>query len=149
MTIAIHGYGLRSQRIRHGGTSKNASIAGAKNTAVYFDSSARPPNNPAASHQRLSLLCVNRTSDQTIASENGISATSGRMRDANRPYSGATSGISTARTTAPRSRVTRQTISPRSATAIHIASNPPKRAPKLVSPKIAVPNRTTQAIIGG
>ena len=124
-------------------------MPGAKNTAVYFDSSDNPPNSPATSHHRPSPVCVNRTSDHTMANENRINPASGTIRDPNSEYSGAASGISTARTTAMRSRVSRQTISPRTATAIHIASNAPNRAPKLVSPKMAVPKRTIHATIGG
>ena len=45
--------------------------------AVNFDSSASPANRPAASHQRASLLSRKRTSAHTIATANGISATSG------------------------------------------------------------------------
>src|SRR6266852_5940081 len=68
ISAAAHGYGLVSQRRRHSGTSMNA---------VNFDSSANPANTPAASHQRGSLLSLSRISAHTIATANGISATSG------------------------------------------------------------------------
>ena len=54
----------------------NANTAGASITAVNFDSSASPAKAPAASHQRASPLSFSRTSAQTIATANGISATS-------------------------------------------------------------------------
>ena len=88
-TIAIsaakYGYGLRSQRQRQSGTSAKASTAGANMIAVNFDSSDSPANSPAASHQRPSLLCASRTSDHSIATENGISAVSGATLAINNP----------------------------------------------------------------
>ena len=54
-----------------------ASTADASMTAVNFDSIASPANKPAASHQRASLLSWSRTSAHSIATANGISATSG------------------------------------------------------------------------
>src|ERR1700682_4020088 len=77
ISAAVHGYGLVSQRRRHPGTSMNAATAGSSITAVNFDSSANPANTPAASHQRASPLSSSRTSAHTIATANGISATSG------------------------------------------------------------------------
>jgi hypothetical protein len=47
------------------------------------------------------------------------------------------------------SRVTRQTMSASSPCVRSIATRPGNRAPKLVSPKIAVPMRMNQAIMGG
>src|SRR4051812_44084477 len=77
IAAAAQGYGLFSQRPRHAGTSMNASTAGASIAAVNFDNSAKPANAPAGSHQRAFSLCASRTSAHTIATANGISATSG------------------------------------------------------------------------
>ena len=63
----------------------NASTAGTSMMAVNFDSSASPANRPAASHQRPSLLSVSLTSDQIIATANGISAVSGETFAINSP----------------------------------------------------------------
>ena len=77
ISAASHGYGLSSQRPRQFGTSMNASTAGISITTVNFDSSASPANTPAASHQRPSPLSLSRINAHTIATANGISATSG------------------------------------------------------------------------
>ncbi len=86
----------------------NASTAGTSRMPVNFDSSARPPNMPAASHQRWSLLSASRTSDQIIATVNGISAVSGATFAINSSctYSAA-SGTNNAKTIARQSCVTR------------------------------------------
>ena len=85
ISAAAHGYGLASQRRRQSGTSKNAATAGSSMTAVNFDSSASPANTPAASHQRPSPLSLSRISAHTIATANGISATSGETLAINSP----------------------------------------------------------------
>src|ERR1700686_5053295 len=77
ISAAAHGYGLISQRRRQPGTSMKAATAGTSITAVNFDSSASPANTPAASHQRASSLSLSRINAHTIATANGISATSG------------------------------------------------------------------------
>ena len=77
ISAAAKGYGLNSQRRRHAGTSMKAATAGSSITTVNFDSSASPPNTPAASHQRPSPLSCRRTSAHSIATANGIIATSG------------------------------------------------------------------------
>src|SRR5712672_571159 len=77
ISAASQGYGLVSQRLRQSGTSVNASTAGTSITAVNFDNSASPANTPAANHQRASPLSLSRISAHTIATANGISATSG------------------------------------------------------------------------
>ena len=61
----------------------------------------------------------------------------------------AASGISNAKTTARKSRVTRRTMSASSNCVTSIATMPAKRTPSVVSPKIAAPKRMNQAIIGG
>ncbi len=85
ITTASHGYGERNWRSRQSGTSMNASTAGTSRMPVNFDSSDSPPNTPAASHQRWSPLSASRTSDQIVATANGISAVSGATFAINSP----------------------------------------------------------------
>ena len=77
ISTASQGVGLFNQRERQSGTSMNASTAGTSMTTVNLESSASPANRPAASHQRPSPLSFNLTSAHSIATANGISATSG------------------------------------------------------------------------
>ena len=67
------------------GTSRKAATAGNSITAVNFDNSESPAKTPAASHQRPSPLSVSRTSAQSIATANGISAVSGETLAINSP----------------------------------------------------------------
>src|ERR1700757_25917 len=85
ISTAAYGYGLLIQRMRQSGTSTKAMMAGANITTVNFESSDRPPNRPAASHQRGLLLSLSRTSDHIIATENGITAMSGATFAVNSP----------------------------------------------------------------
>ena len=65
--------------------STKAITAGSKSTAVNFDNKASPAKAPAASHQRGSLLSVNRTSAHAMAATKGISGTSGETLVISRP----------------------------------------------------------------
>ncbi len=62
-----------------------AATAGTNIIAVNLDNSESPANAPAASHQRPSPLSWSRISAHTIATANGISATSGETFAINSP----------------------------------------------------------------
>ncbi len=85
ISAANQGEALVSQRRRQSGTSMNASTAGTSIRAVNFDNSASPANSPAASHQRALPLSASRTSAHSIATANGIIATSGDTLAINSP----------------------------------------------------------------
>src|SRR5882757_95046 len=144
-----YGHGESSQRRSFGTAASQIRIAGPKNSAVYFDSSAAPTAAPTASHHAprpvsATFARKNRTKlEVTSSGASGvtiraptavISVTLSRMAalDATR---GLPNNISAVRYTA-------QLIG----SAIRIDTS---RAPNSVSPPIMVPRRINTAINGG
>jgi hypothetical protein len=138
-----------SQRRSFGTVASQITIAGPKNSAVYFDSNAAPTAAPTASHQAprpVSSTFARKNNTKLEATSSGASGVTIRVPTAAISVT-FSSIVAVAATRMPPNRIAAARYT---AKLIGSASRiDTRRTPSSVSPRMAVPRRITKATIGG
>ena len=149
MMAASHGPGRRSAFRPPGVVASHSRTPGARNSAEYFDITARPAASPAASHQPAPWLFGVRARQQRVIVQNRLAGASGIASMAPRHTVMVALYQSAARNAVRGLAPNALAKSPISQVLSPAARAGMRRTPRGVSPQISVPIRIHQAIIGG